>query len=301
MAEIRKRWWVWLVEVIFLLVVATDLTCLMYGKYDLGQPLDDKQKDLSIVKVKNQFYKYLEDTNKFITVDNVIFGNELTTDETKEVKMSLKICTITLASVVTIWILSFVAPMLSFIFMQIWVLYAGFWADDYVEKAVVVLQYIQVRLPMYAFQSLEPDDMIWSEGLLFWWWEIKVTFIYAASTFSIYSYLRRSLHSCTPQDVEPGFTDVRTSPHDVEFGPTLNEVRTPLNTRAQRFLFILHRLFVAHLSMRGSTSMTTNYLAPQLPGQVAPQPSCGLLWQVLQSYASHARSQPPPARQALQV
>ncbi|KAK8726622.1 hypothetical protein OTU49_009959, partial [Cherax quadricarinatus] len=164
MTELRKRWWVWVVEAIFLLVVATDLACLMYGKHNLDQPLDDSQKDPTVVKAQNQFYKYLEDTDKFITIDNVIFGNELTTDEAKEVKSSLKTCTMTLASVVTIWIFSFVAPTSAFILMQIWVLYAGFWADDYVEKAITVLQYIQVRLPMYAFKSLDPEDMVWSEG-----------------------------------------------------------------------------------------------------------------------------------------
>ncbi|KAK8750541.1 hypothetical protein OTU49_014894 [Cherax quadricarinatus] len=139
MAEFKKRWWVWLVEVIFLLVVATDLACLIYGKYELDRPIDDNQKDPTVVKASHKFYKYLEDTDKFITVEKVIFGTELTTSDTQEVKLSLKTCTITLATAVAIWIFSFVAPAFGFTFMQIWVLYAGFWADDYVEKAVMVL------------------------------------------------------------------------------------------------------------------------------------------------------------------
>ncbi|KAK8734758.1 hypothetical protein OTU49_005973 [Cherax quadricarinatus] len=289
----RKRWWVWVVEVALLLVLATDFTCLIYGTYEVNYPSQvEKKEELTDVQAKLDHYKFHKESQKSVTLDNAVFGKKLTENEVDDVKSSLKICAIILVSPVVIWLFSFLAPIISFTLMQVWVMYAAFWGDDHVDKAIVILQYIQVHLPLSSFKSLPPEALEWSEGLLFWWWEVKVVLIYAASTCSIYSYYRRSLDSSTAQDVESGLThddtQVNALPQDMECAPAQDDDTTsPFNTRTLLNLLLRYRQLAAHLLVRIfrsqapnnlplQTSMLTDQLEHQpstLPDQLEHQPS----------------------------
>nr|XP_053654272.1 uncharacterized protein LOC128703591 [Cherax quadricarinatus] len=144
---------------------------------------------------------------------------------------------------------------------------------------MIVLQYIQVRLPLYSLKSLEPEDLVWSEGPLFWWWEVKVALIYAACTCSLYCYCRRSLDSSTPRDVESGVThdneELSVIPQDMECPRAQDGDRTRyFNTRALLNLLLQYRRFVAHLLTRLSRSQAPNNLTLQpsiLPDQLGHQ------------------------------
>ncbi|KAK8718516.1 hypothetical protein OTU49_014688, partial [Cherax quadricarinatus] len=278
----RKRWWVWVVEVALLLVLATDFTCLIYGTYEVSYPSQvEKKEELTDVQAKLNHYKFHKESQKFVPLDNAVFGKKLTENEADDVKSSLKICAIILVSPGAIWLFSFLAPIISFTLMQVWVLYAVFWGDDHVDKAIVILQYIQVHLPLSSFKSLPPEALEWSEGLLLWWWEVKVVLIYAASTCSIYSYYRRSLDSSTAQDVESGLThddtQVNVLPQDMDCAPAQDDDTTsPFNSRTLLNLLLQFRRLAAHLLVRIFRSQAPNDLPLQtsmLTDQLEHQPS----------------------------
>ncbi|KAK8730312.1 hypothetical protein OTU49_008213 [Cherax quadricarinatus] len=236
-----KRWFVWLAEVILLVLLAVDFACLIYAKIDLDLPLEGSEQDSLVFKIKSRLFKFNQASETFNPMHKTVLGKELSEDEASAVDSSMISCGIMLAFLLFMWALSYWVPKFSISVLLPWYLYAVSYGDDTVQKAVILLQNMQLRLPLLAVTGIESHDFDLSNDPLYWWWEVKVTVLYVLSLISINNYLyRSSVNNTNQQDVESGASQAE---HDDD-----PSTAPPVGIRAHLFQAMIVRYASAHPS-----------------------------------------------------